>query len=301
MSAETPATGARGSGEVGAIAPGSVASLKGPAWIENRPSRGWLPRATWGELFASRDLAALLARRDLILRYKQTFFGVAWAIIQPLATVAVFALVFGHFAHLQTGRVPYAVFAYAGLVIATYLTASVTAAAESLAQHRSLVTKVYFPRLLAPLAAVLPGFVDLLVSCVVLAVLMIIYGVTPGPAVALVPVWLIAAAALAFGGGTLLAALNVEYRDVRYALPFLMQLWFFASPIVYPTSLIRGAWRYVYSLNPGVGVIDGFRWSALGGPAPGAVALVSLASGIVLLAAALVYFGRAERRFADRI
>jgi lipopolysaccharide transport system permease protein len=272
-----------------------------PEWIENRPSAGWLPRFDLSELFAYRELTLLLALRDLKLRYKQTFFGIAWAIIQPLAGVAIFSVIFGHLAKVPSDGLPYPVFAYTGFAVWTYIAASVTGAAESLAQQQALVTKVYFPRLLAPIAAVLPGLVDFAVSLLVLAVFMAAYAVSPTAALITFPLWVAAAVALATAVGVLLSALNVEYRDVRYALPFLIQLGFFASPVVYPTSLFHGVWRYVYSINPAVAVIDGFRWALAGGPAPGAAAFVSLASLIVIMGVALLYFGRVERRFADRI
>ena len=278
-----------------------LSSLRDGGWFENRASRGWLPRFDLAELFAYRELALLLALRDLKLRYKQTFFGVAWAIIQPLAGVAIFSLVFGHLAKVPSDGLPYPVFAYAGLAVWTYLSTSVAGSAESLAQQHALVTKVYFPRLLAPVASVLPGLVDLAVSLPVLAVFMVADGAAPTAALALLPFWVLAAVALAAAVGVLLSALNVEYRDVRYALPFLLQLWLFASPVVYPSSLFHGVWRYVYSINPAVGVIDGFRWSVAGGPAPGTAALVSLAAGLAVAGVGLLYFGRVERRFADRI
>jgi lipopolysaccharide transport system permease protein len=278
-----------------------MSNLATESWIENRPSRGWLPRVTIREVVSGRELVYVLAIRDLKLRYKQTFFGVAWALIQPLAGVAIFALVFGHFARLPSDHIPYPVFAYAGLLVWTYLSTSVGGAAESLVQHRSLVTKIYFPRLIAPLAAVLPALVDVVLTAAVLAVMMLIFGPTPPVTLILAPAWIVAAVALAFAVGSLLAALNVQYRDIHFALPFLLQLWFFASPIVYPSSLLHGAWRYLYALNPASTVIDGFRWAALGGPAPGTTALVSLGAWIVLLVVGLAYFARAEREFADRI
>lgn len=270
-------------------------------WIENRPSRGWLPRLNLREVFAFRELALLLALRDLKLRYKQTVFGVAWAVLQPLAGVAIFSVVFGHLANVPSDGLPYAVFAYAGFALFTYLSASAAGAAESLTQQQALVTKVYFPRLLAPVAAVLPGLVDLAVSLAVLVVFMVADSTAPGLALALFPLWICAAMAVACSVGILLCALNVQYRDVRYALPFLLQLWLFLSPIVYPSSLFHGAWEYVYSINPAVGAIDGFRWSFVGGPSPGTDALVSLVAWLILTSVALFYFGRVERRFADRI
>jgi lipopolysaccharide transport system permease protein len=183
----------------------------------------------------------------------------------------------------------------------TYVSNAVSGAANSLVGNAALVSKVYFPRVLAPLAALIPGLVDLAVSLVLLAVLMAAYGVAPGAAVVLLPLivlWLVAAA---LGAGLWLAALNVEYRDVRHALPFALQIWLFASPIVYPASLVEGAWRYVYALNPVVGLVDACRWSLLDAPAPGAEVLVSLATTLLVLVGGVLYFSARERRFADVI
>jgi lipopolysaccharide transport system permease protein len=270
------------------------------AWSENRPPSG-LPRVDFAELLRYWELALFLAVRDLKLRYKQAVFGVAWAVIQPLAGVLIFTLVFGRLADLPSDGLPYAVFVYAGMVAWTYVSGSVGAAAESLVSNRGLVTNVYFPRLLAPLAALLPGLLDLLISFAILAVFMAAYGVAPGAPLALLPVWIAALAGVSLGAGLWLSALNVLYRDVRYVLAFVLQLWFFASPVVFPSSLVDGDWRYVFAANPMAGALDGFRWSLLDGPAPGAPDLVSLASGLVLVLTGLLYFQRVERRFGDAI
>jgi lipopolysaccharide transport system permease protein len=301
MTPESPGSLTEDRPGAGAAPVGVDARTSGPGWVENRPGRGWLPRFDLSDLFGYRELALRLALRDLKVRYKQTFFGVAWAIIQPLAGVAIFSVVFGNLAKVPSDGLPYPVFAYAGLAVWTYISVSVGSAAESLAQHEALVTKVYFPRLVAPAAAILPGLLDLAISLLVLVVFMAAYSVSPTAALVLLPLWVIAALAVAFGVGALLCALNVEYRDVRYALPFLLQLWLFASPVVYPSSLFHGVGLYLYSINPAVGVIDGFRWSLAGGPAPGASALASLAGFILITVVGLTYFARVERRFADRI
>jgi lipopolysaccharide transport system permease protein len=292
-----PAPGDRGAGAV-------VAARARPGarrWVENRAVTGWLPRLDLAEVWAAREIAVVLALRNIRIRYKQTFFGVAWALLQPLAAVGIFSLIFGRLAQLPSEQIPYPVFVYAGLAVWFYFSQSATLASESLAQYRELVTKVYFPRLLAPLAAVVPGLVDLAVSLVAVGVFMAIYGVAPSGALTSLPLWLVALVILTFGVGTWLSALNVQYRDVRNALAFLLQLWFFASPIVYGSSLLEGRWAYVLALNPLVGLLEGFRWSLIGAPAPGPEALVSLASGIVLVASGIVYFGRSQRRFADLI
>jgi lipopolysaccharide transport system permease protein len=270
-------------------------------WSVNRPPSGWWPRLDVRELLAYRELAVALAARDLNVRYKQTFFGVAWAVLQPLIAVAIFTVVFGRVARLPTGGTPYPVFVYAGMVIWLYFSASLTAAAQNLVGNRDLVTKVFFPRLLAPVAAVFPPLVDLAISLAILVVFVAAYGIVPGPALALLPLWVLAAIVLALAAGLWLSALNVKYRDVRYVLPFLVQVWFFASPVVYAGSSLYGSWRWLFALNPVVALIDGFRWSVLSGPPPGLDALVSLGVGCALFLGGLVYFQRLERYFGDLI
>jgi lipopolysaccharide transport system permease protein len=270
-------------------------------WTENRPSRGWFPRFEPRALWSYRGLALALALRDLRLRYTQTALGVAWAILQPLAGVVVFTIIFGRLANLPSDGVPYAVFVYAGLALWFYFSNAVEAAAESLVGHSELVTKVYFPRVLAPFAAILPGLIDLVISLVILAGFMTIYGVAPDYAVGSVPRWIGAAVFITLGVGLWMSALNALYRDVRYALGFLLQLAFFASPVIFPTSLFEGRWLYVYSVNPMVGVLDGFRWSLLDTRSPGLEALVSLGAAVLVFAGGLAYFCRVERRIADMI
>ena len=270
-------------------------------WLENRAVDGWLPRLDLAEVWASREIAVVLALRNIRIRYKQTFFGVAWALLQPLAAVGIFTLIFGRLAQIPSEGIPYAVFVYAGLAVWFYFSQSATLASESLAQYRELVTKVYFPRLLAPLAAVVPGLVDFAISLLAVGVFMALYGVGPTGAIVFLPLWLVTLVILTFGVGTWLSALNVQYRDVRNALAFLLQLWFFASPIVYGSSLVEGSWGFLLAINPLVGLLEGFRWSLVGAPFPGPEALGSLATGIVVVASGIVYFGRSQRRFADLI
>jgi lipopolysaccharide transport system permease protein len=270
-------------------------------WIENRPTTARFPRPDVRELIGHRELALFLALRDLQLRYKQTFLGVAWAILKPLAGVVIFTFVFGRLAGLPSDGLPYAVFVYAGFTVWTYFSGALDTAAQSLVGNEALVSKIYFPRLLAPLAAVLPNLVDLGLSLVILAVFMAIYGVAPGLALLTLPLWLGLMVVFTFGAGALFAAINVQYRDVRHALTFLIQTWLFASPVVYPSSLVEGAIRWLYYANPIAGLLDTIRWSAIGGPAPGPEALVSLAVGAVIVLAGILYFERVERRFADVI
>ena len=272
-----------------------------PPWIENRAVDGWLPRLDLAEAWASREIAVVLALRNIRIRYKQTFFGVAWALLQPLAAVGIFTLIFGRLAQLPSEGIPYPVFVFSGLAAWFYFSQSATLASESLAQYRELVTKVYFPRLLAPVAAVVPPLIDLGISLVAVGIFMVAYGVAPTAAIVLLPLWILALVVLTFGVGTWLSALNVQYRDVRNALAFLLQLWFFATPVVYGSSLLEGRWGFVVALNPLVGLLDGLRWSLVGTPFPGPEALVSLATGIVILVSGILYFGRAQQRFADLI
>jgi lipopolysaccharide transport system permease protein len=276
---------------------------RGPSapWVENEARGGWLPRIDLRELWSYRELALALARKDLSVRYKQTFFGIAWAVLQPVLAVLVFTVIFDRLAGLPADGIPYPVFAYAGTALWLYVASSVSAAALGLVDNRELVAKVYFPRGLAPLAAVAPSLVDLGAALVVLAVLMAAYGVAPGPELVLFPAWVAAAALVALAVGLFLSALNVKYRDVKHALGFGLQLWFFGSPVVYASSLVSGDWRFLYALNPMVTVLDGFRWSVIGGPAPGAEALVSAAVAVAVLAGGLVYFHRVERFAADLI
>lgn len=270
-------------------------------WHENRPPEKWLPDLDVRELWAEREVALTLALKDIRVRYKQTFLGVAWAVLRPLVGVLILSVIFGRLAQLPADGLPYPVFVYTGLAVWLYFSSAVTTGAQSLVDNRDLVTKVYFPRLLAPLGAVAPDLVDLFVNILIIAVFLGIYSVAPGAELALLPVWILAAVAFAFAVGLWLSALNVKYRDVKHVLPFLLQVWFYVSPVVYASSLVEGGWRYVYALNPIVTVIDGFRWSLAGGPPPGIEALVSLAVGLAILVGGFVYFRRVERYFADLI
>jgi len=270
-------------------------------WIENRAPSGRLPHLGLREFWSYRELAYALALKDLKVRYKQTFFGVAWSVLQPVIAVVVFTVIFGRLAGLPADGLPYPLFTYAGMAIWLYVSTSTSTAALSLVDNRALVSKVYFPRGLAPLAAIVPGLVDLAVALPILAVLMIAYGVAPGLELLLLPAWIAAAAALALGVGLWLSAMNVKYRDVKYMLGFGLQLWFFASPVVYSSSLVEGEWRFVYALNPMMTVLDGFRWSVVGGPTPGSEALVSGLVVLLLLAGGLLFFHRVERYAADLI
>jgi lipopolysaccharide transport system permease protein len=276
-------------------------SVERDAWVENRPSRGFRgPRLR--ELWRYRELGGFLALRDLKVRYKQAVFGAAWAVFQPLAGAVVFTLVFGRLAKVPSDGIPYPLFAFVGLSVWSYHASSVTRATQSLVGNAPLVTKVYFPRLLVPLAAVLPGLVDLALSLLTLVVLLVVYETVPSGAVLTLPMWVVALVATSFSVGLWLSALNVHYRDVNHAVTLFVQLWLFVSPVAYPSSMVEGGgWRWVYALNPMAGVIDGFRWALVRGPRPGPTVLVSMAVILVLLVSGVLYFQRTERRFADVI
>jgi ABC-type polysaccharide/polyol phosphate export permease len=269
-------------------------------WVENRRRTGLL-QLNLRELWTYRELTGFLALRDIRVRYKQAVLGIGWAVVQPIAGAVVFTIVFSRLAGIESDGLPYQVFVFVGLAVWNYTSGSVTKATQSLVANTSLVTKVYFPRLLMPLAAVLPGLLDLCVSLPVLVVLCAIYDVRTSWAVLTLPFWIIAAVVVAFAVGLLLAAFNVRYRDVNQAITLLVQLWLFLSPVAYPSSAVPTEWRAAYALNPMSAVIDGFRWSLIGGPAPGPWSLISACAAVVVLVIALIYFQRTERRFADVI
>jgi lipopolysaccharide transport system permease protein len=267
-----------------------------------RPSRGWVP-IDLGELWEYRELLYFLVWRDVKVRYKQTFLGAAWAILQPVATMVVFSLFFGRLAGVPSDGVPYPVFSLAGLVPWTFFATGLVQSANSLVGSQNLLTKVYFPRLAIPIAAVLAGVVDFAIAFLVLLGIMLFYGIVPPPArvLWLAPLLLLAFTA-ALGVGLWLSALNVRYRDVRYILPFLVQLWLFATPIAYPSSLLAAPWRTLYGLNPMAGVVEGFRWALLGtATAPGPLLAASAAASLAILVSGALYFRRMEKTFADLV
>jgi lipopolysaccharide transport system permease protein len=263
------------------------------------PTKGWVSLRL-GELVEYRELLYFLVWRDIVVRYKQTVLGAAWALIQPLFTMVVFSLFFGRLARVPSDGVPYPIFALSALVPWTFFATGMSLASNSLVGSANLITKVYFPRLTIPLAAVLSGLVDFALAFALLLVMMLFYGIVPSMRVVWLPMFVVLALVTALGVGLWLSALNVQFRDVRYVVPFLTQLWLFATPIAYPSSLLHGWWRTVYGLNPMVGVVEGFRWALLGaGRGPDATLAASvLASGLLLVSGAF-YFRRMERSFAD--
>lgn len=253
-------------------------------------------------LWEYRELVYFMAWRDVKTRYKQTVLGVAWALLQPVLTMMVFWVVFSRFARVPSDGLPYPLFAFLGLLPWTYFSQAVTRSGTGLVGNSNLIGKVYFPRLVIPLSAVMTPAVDFLLSFVVLIPLMLWYGIVPTPAILVLPALFLAAFATALGVGTWLSALNVKYRDVGHLIPFLVQIWMYASPVIYPLSLVPERWQPLYSLNPMVGVITGFRWALAGGEPPNLTAgLASLVAVAVLLVSGLIYFRRTEREFADVI
>ena len=267
--------------------------------IRITPTRGWVALRL-GELWEYRELLYFLIWRDIKVRYKQTILGAAWAIIQPFFTMVVFSLFFGKLAGMASDGVPYPVFSFAALVPWTFFANGLSQASNSLVSSAGLLTKVYFPRLTIPLAAVCAGVVDVLLASVVLLGMMFAFGVAPTANVVWLPALLLLAFVTALGVGLWLSTLNVLYRDVRYVVPFLVQLWLFCTPIVYPSSLIPDRWRALYALNPMVGVVEGFRWALLGtDTAPGLAVGLSALVALALLVSGAFFSRRMEKTFAD--
>ena len=278
---------------------GSSADMKHAPEILIRPQRGWAP-LNLREIWDHRDLLYFLVWRNVKVRYAQTALGAGWAVLQPVLAMAIFTLIFGRLTHLSSDGAPYALFSYCALVPWTYFSNAVTLASTSLVENERLVTKIYFPRLLVPLAATLGGVLDLAIAFVLLIALALGFGVLPDLKILAIPPLVLLAAAAAFAVGMSLSALNVFYRDVRYVIAFLIQFWLFATPVAYSSSVIPHAWRPVYALNPMVGVVDGFRWAVLKtAPSPGITIAISLASTVALLTGGLYYFRRVEDSFAD--
>jgi lipopolysaccharide transport system permease protein len=264
------------------------------------PRHGWRDLGI-AELWRHRELLYFFVWRDVKVRYKQTFFGAAWAVLQPVLLMAVFSVSLGQIPGVGPTGVPYPLFIFAGLVPWTLFAQSLAGASNSLVGGEAIITKVYFPRLLLPFAAVGSFLLDFIIAMGVLALLLVVFGVVPSLSVLWVPIFTLLLLVTALGIGTFLAAVNVRYRDVKFVVPFLVQLWMFASPVVYTSSLIPERWRTLYALNPMTGVVEGFRWAVLGGPRPDEMILVSAVASILILIGALLYFRRVERTFADVI
>ena len=266
-----------------------------------RPSTGWIP-LNFGELWQYRELLVFLIWRDVKVRYKQTALGAAWAVLQPVFSMVVFSLFFGRLAKVPSDGIPYPIFAYCALLPWQLFAYALGESSGSVVANERLITRVYFPRLVIPIAGVLAGLVDFAIAFVVLILLMLGYGIVPTATVATLPLFVLLAIATALAVGLWLSALNVQYRDVRYTIGFLIQIWLFLSPVAYPSSLVPARWRPLYGLNPMAGVVEGFRWALVGKtPAPGALLAVSVTVVLLLLVGGLYYFRRMEKSFADVI
>jgi lipopolysaccharide transport system permease protein len=264
-----------------------------------RPTKGWVSLGL-REIWEYRELLYFLLWRDVKVRYKQTLLGAAWAIIQPFMTMVVFSIFFGRLARVPSDGIPYPLFSFAALVPWTFFANGLSHSSNSLVGSAHLITKVYFPRLIIPLAAVFSGVIDFAIAFGVLLLMMLYYGVVPSLHAIVIPLLFLLALISALGFGLWLSALNVKYRDVRYIVPFLLQFWMLATPIAYPSSLLGERWRTIYALNPMVGVVEGFRWALLGTrTSPDILVLVSTATAIVVLISGAFYFRRMERTFAD--
>ncbi len=267
--------------------------------IHIEPAPGWIS-LDLREVWRYRELLYFLIWRDIKVRYKQTILGAAWAILQPFFTMVVFSIFFGRLAKVPSDGIAYPIFSFAALVPWTFFSNGLGQAANSLVGNSNLIKKVYFPRLVMPIASALGGIVDFAIAFVVLLGMMLFYGITPGWTIIWLPFFLLLALITALGVGLWLSALNVQFRDVRYVVPFLTQFWLYATPVAYPSSLLPEPWRTLFGINPMVGVVEGFRWALLGNQAaPGPMFIVSVLAAIGLLLGGAYYFRRMEKTFAD--
>jgi lipopolysaccharide transport system permease protein len=263
------------------------------------PPKGWFD-LNLAEFWHSRELLYFFVWKDIKIRYKQTAIGAAWAILQPLLTMLIFTLFFGRLAKMPSEGLPYPLFYYCALLPWLYFASSLQNATNVIVEQQRVITKVFFPRLVLPLSAVGSPLLDFGISFLILAMMLIYYGVHPTPALLLLPLFLALAVLTAFGVGLWLSALNALYRDVRYVVPFLVQFWMFASPVAYPTSLVPARWRWLYGLNPMAGVIEGFRWSLTGhGDPPNILLVASTAAVLVLVIGGMIFFQKMEGVIAD--
>jgi homopolymeric O-antigen transport system permease protein len=277
-----------------------IRSQELPTLVITPPSR-WIPLEL-SELWEYRELLYFLVWRDIKVRYKQTALGAAWAVMQPLFMMLVFSLFFGRLAKLPSDGIPYPVFTFCALIPWQLFANALTESSNSLIGNQNLITKVYFARLVIPIAAVLSGLVDFLIAFVLLLGMMLFYGILPGWSILALPAFILLAVLTALAVGLWLSALNVQFRDVRYTMNFLVQFWLFATPVAYPSSIVPEQWRALYGINPMVGVVEGFRWALLGkSQPPGAMVFASIAVVLVLLLGGLYYFRRMEQEFADII
>lgn len=268
-----------------------------------RPTRG-LANLGLGEVWAYRELLYFLAWRDVKVRYKQTLLGVLWVVLQPVVSMAIFTVLFGILLQVDSGDVPYPVFAFAGLLPWNYFSQALNRSSTSVVNSSHLITKIYFPRLVIPLSSVLSSAVDFAISFCVLGALMVIYGIVPTTSLVVLPALILLAMVTALGFGLWLSALNVRYRDVNYLVPFVIQVWMYVTPVVYGSGLIPDRYRFLLSLNPMTGVVEGFRWALLGPAAVGdylsaTLVAVSVAISLLVLITGALFFRSTERSFAD--
>jgi lipopolysaccharide transport system permease protein len=283
-----------------AAAPASAAPQ--PETIRLQPTRGFSRVLAPRELWRYRDLALQIVLRDITVRYRQTAFGAAWAIMQPLAFMVVFSLFFGKVAGVSSDGLPYPLFSLAALVPWTFFANTLLLSAESLVVNQQLVSKIYFPRIFVPAGVIGAGFVDIAISILILLIIVLAWGFVPSLAILALPLLVVMVGATALGAGAALSAINVRYRDVRYVVPFAIQMWLFLTPVVYSSSDLSEPLRLLMAINPMAGVVEGFRWAVLDtGNAPLDLIGISAVSAAALLVAGLAYFDRVERAFADLI
>lgn len=279
----------------------SAAAVSDVPWLRIQPSRGWAA-LNLGELWQYRELIFFLAWRDVKVRYKQTVIGVAWVLLQPLAMMAVFWLIFGRIAKLESDGMPYPLFVLVALIPWQFFSRVIAESTNSLITDQRLITKVYFPRLVVPIATALTALVDFGLAMGLVVVVMLVFGVVPGSTVLILPFVVILMMAAALGVGFWLSALNVEYRDVMHTVPFLVQFWFFVTPVVYSTSSLPEGWGFLFSLNPMTAVVEGFRWSLLGaGDGFSVYSAISSSIAIGLFVSGSIWFRRRERSFVDQL
>jgi lipopolysaccharide transport system permease protein len=270
-------------------------------FIRLQPTRGWTSLKL-REIWEHRELMGIFVWRDLKVRYRQTVVGALWAIVQPFLTMVIFSIFFGRLAGIPSDSIPYPIFSYAALVPWTFFANSINQASNSLVNNAEMIKKIYFPRLTMPLASVLGGLVDFILAFIILLGMMLFYGFVPTINILWFPLFVLLAMMTALGVGLWLAAMNVQFRDVRYMVPFITQAWLFATPVAYPSSLLSEPWRTLYGLNPMVGVVEGFRWALLGtNTAPGPMIIVSFMVALLILISGIYYFRRMEKTFADVI
>lgn len=278
-----------------------MTTITAPPILRIEPSKGWVSLKL-RELWGARELLYFLTWRDVKVRYKQTVLGSAWAILQPLLTVLIFTLVFGRMAKMPSDGIPYQIFSMAGLVPWTFFAYGLTQSSNSLVSNSNVIKKVYFPRLAIPISNIMSGLVDFAFAFLLLLGLMLFHHVPFTLRILWVPALLLLTFSTSLGAGLWLSALSVQYRDVRYVVPFLIQFWMYATPIVYPASILKQPWRSVFACNPMTGVVEGFRWAVAGGKvAPGMLLVGSSAVAAILVISGALYFRRMEKTFADLV